>query len=357
MPSSTFNFDRAIPRASLLSAAALAVGLCMAAMAAWEIYWRGQGLQTDPRNSDGLWIAARASVHDQGPRPTVILGASRAQFDIDLDLWADRMASPAPVQLALEGNSPAPFLHDLARDEDFSGFVVVGVAPLVMFGPFPAYRARLIRQYHHRSPSDELSHALALRLDNTWAFLDFDSRLFNVLARQTWPERSAEIPDYPTNRKLSTIREDRETELWRKISLDTDYRETIRDGWRKLLALEPPPGLPPLPPLQRQLDAMARDVAAIRERGGDVLFVRFPSSGPFLQQEIERHPRATHWDRLLETTGARGIHFADYPQLQRFDLPEWSHVCALQKSEFTAELVDLVAPIYEDWAKAHAVAP
>ena len=86
----------------------------------------------------------------------------------------------------------------------------------------------------------------------------------------------------------------------------------------------------------------ARAVSALRARGVQVLFVRPPSIGPLHAAEERGLPRTQTWDVLLRRTGAPGIHFEDYPQLQGYELPEWSHLSASEADRFTAALVPLV---------------
>ena len=79
-------------------------------------------------------------------------------------------------------------------------------------------------------------------------------------------------------------------------------------------------------------------VDKLRGRGIDVLFVRAPSAGEYLAYENRDFPRAATWDVLLAKTGARGIHFEDYPELQGYELPEWSRLAAREKTRFTEAL-------------------
>jgi hypothetical protein len=44
----------------------------------------------------------------------------------------------------------------------------------------------------------------------------------------------------------------------------------------------------------------------------------------------------------LRETGTPGIHFEDYPQLQGYELPEWSHASASEARRMTAQLAPLV---------------
>jgi hypothetical protein len=41
---------------------------------------------------------------------------------------------------------------------------------------------------------------------------------------------------------------------------------------------------------------------------------------------MKGYPRTAYWDRLLATTGCKGIYFTDYPATAFFECPEWSHL-------------------------------
>jgi hypothetical protein len=97
-------------------------------------------------------------------------------------------------------------------------------------------------------------------------------------------------------------------------------------------------------------------VAKLRARGVRVLFVRPPSTGPYLAFETKVFPRAKTWDVLLQRTGAPGILFQDYPQLQGYDQPEWSHLSASEAQRFTAALTPLVQREFEQQDAQRAIA-
>jgi hypothetical protein len=86
--------------------------------------------------------------------------------------------------------------------------------------------------------------------------------------------------------------------------------------------------------------AVARNVGS--EPAGRCETARPPSSGEYYTYEQKYFPRAETWDLLLKRTGAPGIHFDDYPQLQGYYLPEWSHIAASDAVRFTAALVPIV---------------
>jgi hypothetical protein len=175
------------------------------------------------------------------------------------------------------------------------------------------------------------------------AFDDPDYALQTVLARQDWPQRPG-LPPHIRVRKLSEHEADRDSHLWSKVETDPEYRALARRIWMR--NFEPAPDDPsPEEALKigkQQIASMAMAVAQLRGRGVKVLFVRLPSNGPFLAYENREHPRARAWDGLLAATGAPGLYFEDYPELQGYTLPEWSHVAPSQADRFTAALYGII---------------
>ena len=82
-----------------------------------------------------------------------------------------------------------------------------------------------------------------------------------------------------------------------------------------------------------------------------VIFIRPPSEGRYLEYENRLFPRAETWDVLLAESGAPGIHFEDYPELQGYRLPEWSHMSADEAERFTAALQPIVERVSAEHRK------
>ena len=62
----------------------------------------------------------------------------------------------------------------------------------------------------------------------------------------------------------------------------------------------------------------------------------------FRELERQNFPRQQYWERLLEATGCRGIHFEDDLELVQFDCPEWSHLSQYDARLFTRRLYKLL---------------
>jgi hypothetical protein len=320
--------------------------LAVALVAGWEAYWRAFGVRPGMSNTYGLWAIQRRRLDAGEGNATVILGSSRVYFDIQLPVW-ERLAGRRPIQLSFEGTSPLGAVEDLADDPNFTGRLLIGVAPDVLFDAH-AYRGGAVRYAHKESPSQRIGQWLSMRfIEPYFAFYDPDYALETVLARQSWPLRPGKR-FFMDVRKLAVFEADRNAHLWEKVENDPEYRAITREVWR--LGLTPYPDDPSpqevLKKANKQIERAAKAVAKLRARGVQVLFVRPPSDGPFLETENRLYPRAQTWDALLAATGARGIHFQDYPELQGYTLPEWSHVAYSQADRFTEALYGIIEREY-----------
>ncbi|HEY5970534.1 MAG TPA: hypothetical protein VIT22_00945 [Pseudoxanthomonas sp.] len=335
--------ERDIPRQPWGKILLGALALFLLLIAGWEWYWRAFGALPSYRNSDGAWAQERRRLNSGEGDATVLIGSSRVLFDVQLPVW-QKFTGERPIQLALEGTSPVPILEDLAADPDFTGRLLVGVTPGLFFSGF-ALRSDVVGYYHDQGPSQRSGHWLSQQLlEPYFAFYEPDFALAAVVKRQPWPARAGvhEIPDV---RKLSTQGPDRNTRMWSKLETDPAYRDLVREGWTARFS-RPPPHMDTPAKAQAVFDAQIRRavvaVRKLRARGVEVLFVRPPSNGPLYEGEKRGLPRAQTWDRLLRATGAPGIHFEDYPELQGYDQPEWSHLSATEADRFTAALVPIV---------------
>jgi hypothetical protein len=328
---------RAIVLAVVLATAALTIG--------WEIYWRSQSyVAGDFKNTPALWAQERRKVTGDA---TVLLGSSRIFYDTDLDVW-EETAGVRPIQLALEGTSPEPFLADLAADEDFRGTVIVGVAAPILFTGY-AFRKGVLDYTRDQSPSQRADHGLSKQLEKLFAFIDEQTRPKRILHLASLPLRPG-MEKRIDVRKLEVIAEDRNTEVWVRLIDDEPYRELAKYVWAEGIRREAPqPGPngeppPPMPDeaIEAMIGKMKASVDKIRARGGEVAFVRYPYEGAYTAAEDGGFPRQRFWDRLVAETDSAGVAWQDYPQLQGYYLPEWSHIEARDAERYTAALVPIL---------------
>jgi hypothetical protein len=307
--------------------------------AGWELYWRGVGfVDHDYVDTPGLWAMQR---HRATGGRTVLIGSSRMYFDINLRAWAQAMDGREPIQLALVGTSPRGILTELAQDTAVSGLVVVGVTPSIFFRTRRGYLGDFPERAAKESPSEWLGQRLFMGMENLFAFIDWDTQLGAILERQPLPLRGGMWLERAV-RKISRTAANRQTWLDPRILTDSAYRQLSRDIW---LDGDDRPDRPPSPgpdSVTALIAELSRDIARIRDRGGDVAFVRFPSSGRFLEAEQRDFPRERYWDRLASEVDAVAIYYEDFPALSGYDTPEWSHLSREDAERFTRALVPIL---------------
>ena len=320
-----------------------ALVLFLVLLGAWEWHWREFGAKPAYRNSFGLWAEQRRRINAGEGDRTVLIGSSRVLFGVQLPVW-ERLTGERPIQLSMEGTTPMPMLEDLAKDPDFTGRLLIGVAPDVFFSGF-SYRGEVVPYFHDQGPSQRTGHWISKHLVEPWAaFYEPDFALDTVVRRQDWPLRPGTEPRTRV-RKLADTAYDRNTAMWSKVAEDPAYRDLARRIWAEDFGAAPP-GMDTPAGLAKAVDLQVGKAKAaidvLRARGVAVVFVRMPSNGEYLAYEERYLPRETTWDVLLARTGVPGIHFQDHPELQGYDLPEWSHLSASEAARFTAQLVPLV---------------
>jgi len=380
MHSFTFNsetglHERTVPGQPWKKVAILLVIFVIPAVACWEMYWRSQGYQPDYDGTNSLWAEWRKKAENGDNETIVIFGSSRAVFDTDLHTWWDMKGDRKVIQCAVEGTGPLPIFEDFVQNTDFAGTIVLSVAPDLVFSKNPqfsgfddAWAQEKVDYYHKWSPAQKSEHLLQLAIEPHFAYIEQGwLDLGALLSRIPFIDR----PDvmYPPGDPpfFSHYTRYREAKMWDRLLTDTVYAQRIQHIWLGFGAITAPRmtasayqegtekmlkgeyrELHPVMETWRpgELDSLfARindNVQKFKNRGGKMIFIRPPSGGAYRPMEAHYHPRELYWDRLLRETGCPGVHFEDYPSLQGFELPEWSHMRADQTPAFTKALVEII---------------
>jgi hypothetical protein len=361
MPSSTSSSEhpgitRVVPE---LPWSTLAVTVAIAAVlgvAGWEAHCRGLGYAPGLNDTTDLWCDARRSVRGDS---TVIIGASRALFDLDLDELQHGLGT-RPLQLALVGTCVYPELRELADDRSFHGTVICDVVPGLLTAPYmaPPYKngEKAVKRLHTQTWSQRWGFQLSLPLERTFACLQQEDLTLSALLREIpIPNREHAQLDPPLPPHFSTIERDRRTRMLPRMLTDPVLCDRVKHGWPALFT---PPPKPVWIPDQAfgvfmgklfndRFSDFASAVADLRARGARVVFVRLPSGGDLLQLEERMTPRAAVYDRLLRQSGAPGVYWSDHPELAGYRCPEWSHLSADDSVSFSRSLVPLIKAALE----------
>jgi hypothetical protein len=344
---STVDFQRPIPALPWRGITVIVVLIIMAAAAAWEMYVRSLGYAPTLNDTEDLWVQARRSVQ---PESIVIVGDSRALFDLDLDELQTGLGK-RPVQLAMAGSCAYPVFADLANDERFHGTVICGIVPGMFFapgGPLVETSEKALRRYRHQTLAQRASHHLGIFLEERVAFLkQEDLTLPMLLMRLSIPDRPhAQVPPtFPPY--FQTVDRERRMRMTEQCAKPGELQSRVQQIWLPLFTPPPPPTYVPkeifLANIGKAIEARFKDTVAsvnkLRARGGKIVFVRFPNSGELKALEDRLSPRDRTWELLLKSTAVPGIHFEDHPELSGFTCPEWSHLSAGDSVEFSKRLV------------------
>ena len=343
------DYERPIPPLPWRGLTVVVALIVIAAASAWEFYCRSIGYRPTLNDNEDLWTMTRRSVK---PESIVIIGDSRAWFDLDLDELQKGLGK-RPVQLAMGGSCAYPVLADLANDESFHGTIICSVVPRMFVAPPgtpPMERGeKAVRRSHTQTPAQRASQYLAMPLEEHVAFLkQEDLTLDDLLKRLPIPNRpyaqvSPRLPPY-----FGTLDRERRARMIEECAWPgSELQKRIQQIWLPLFTPPPPPTYIPKEEFGKKIGAaiearfhdVATAVKKLRARGGKIVFVRFPESGELKKLEDRETPRAGIWDQVIKKTGAPGIYYEDYPELSGFNCPEWSHLSAGDSVEFSKRLI------------------
>jgi hypothetical protein len=327
-----------------LKAGLLAAVIVLCAVVSWELWLRQKGYDIAFDDDEMLWSNKRALVYQPSNEATVFIGSSRIKFDLDIDEWR-KVTGEDAVQLAMQGNSPRPILYDLADDENFKGKLVIDVTEGLFFSPFANSLSEpegRVAYYKKWSPSQRASFKLNKVAESNLVFLDKNFLSMNAMLKSLGiPDRPGvfQEPKFPFG--FHRVTYDRQAKMTDSFVADTVEQNKVKAIWQffsKLSKEKPISGKP----LDSMIHTVKVAIDKIRARGGQVIFVRTPSTGPFWMGEQKGFPRQQYWDHLLEVTNTPGIHFTDHPAIANFNCPEFSHLTPKDATVFTRSFIEIL---------------
>ncbi|MGZ5220911.1 MAG: hypothetical protein ACXWV2_07175 [Chitinophagaceae bacterium] len=334
-----------MPVQPLAKSAILTVLIVSTAVISWEIYLRNKGVAKAYDDGPELWAAKRAMVYEPMDKATVFIGSSRIKFDLDIATWQTITGEKA-IQLSEEGSSPLLVLENLANDEKFKGKLIIDITePLFFSGGSPrdAETVKNINFYKDRTPTQRASFALNNVLESKLIFLDKEYFSLNAMLDQLEIPRRKGVfvmPVFPMDFDRTTP--DRQSKMSDQFVADTTLQNKVKSIWKYFAEIGRT-----RPPVSEEiitgvLNRAKVSIDKIKARGGQVLFIRTPASGPMGMGENMGFPRDKFWNRLLSFTGCPGIHFTDYPAIAHFVCPEWSHLTPRDAIVFTKQVINIL---------------
>ena len=307
------------------------IALLTFAGALWavEAHWRSEGFLPTVTDSPALWGYYRDAANRLEPDGVALVGSSRMQVGFHTGTFRKMFPGRGLVNVSMSGNMPGGVLEDLANDEDFCGTVICDLNAGHLYPQqFDAGRG-LVAGADAAGPGGRLGARVAAAAQSRLACLQ-PNLGWPTLVRRYWKGR---VPSHsyrrvledrarPTDygslpaKTLARVRRGRIKMTLGRTHVCRNFR-----GWR---------------PHAKYVGELVRK---IRDRGGDVAFVRFPTSGEHWASTAICYPREVFWDRVRRFTGARTLHFRDLPETRDLECPDTSHLDAADTPRFTGAIL------------------
>lgn len=325
----------------------IAFTLSVISITAWELYWRSQGKYPTLNDEKALWAMHRADVATASKEDFIILGSSRAFFDIQVKEF-EEATGKKPIQLSSPGSSPLPTFHDIVNNTDFNGTIILGVAPGLFFSTtFPEAsnikRAQSkVDHFKNQTYAQRINYALSIPLQQNLVLMSADEEEWDDDIDLKSLLRSVQIgdriggPKMPQFYYFGDVDLDHNMAMTDRTVTDTAFANTIIKVWHFFGKGAPPPDK------KATIAYFLEDLKKYKERKGTVILVRCPSSGGVRMGENHALPRAEFWDVLVKEAQVKSYHFEDYDQLKNLKCPEESHLSAKDAKYFTKELVKIM---------------
>jgi hypothetical protein len=330
---------------SLAKAGIFTLILVTASMVSWEFYVRSKGFDASYDDDPALWSDKRKMVYEPADKATVFIGSSRIKFDLDISTWESLTGNHA-IQLACVGSNPVPVLENLSADENFKGKLIVDVTEGLFFSTSAGNARRPnenMKYFKEHTPAQQASFYINHLLESKLVFLNKEwLSLGAQLDNLDIPDRPGvyHFRGFPSD--FGRVKFNRQEYMTDKMAADTVIQNKVKNIWDAIIkaSKEPPASGAKLDSI---LNAVKIAVDKIKARGGQVLFVRTPSSGAYLVGENMFFPREKYWEPILSVTGCQGIHFADYPAIAHFICPENSHLSQSDAIVFTKNFIKILS--------------
>lgn len=338
MLSSTSSSNDRLPQGEWDKIWLIALCIVIIFLSSWEIFWRLRGFEPSLNDDANLWTLTRQSVPRNNKQAIVLIGSSRMQLGIDTRAFL-QYTGVAPQQLAIDGTTPLPVLDDLAADEHFIGTIICELSAIsLILKPQANTATEWLTAYHHSKFSARWESLLSLWMQRSFIF-----RLPDLQPTQLWEKgRAGQLPQpfYLTlHADRSRLGDYRRLDSYPDYSIkkhQQGFMNRYRSMYQELLPIDKAI-------FQANVQRVQQAVTTIQQRGGQVIFVRFPSSSEVWKLDEQYLPRAQYWDEFARQIPAKSLHFKDFPELH-YELIDGSHLDYRQAASFTRNLVKILGP-------------
>ena len=332
MPSSTSSSSDRAPRDPRGLCVLTAFAIFLTGLMGLEAFWRMRGRDVEIEDSRVLWAQERVRASNGNPDTVALLGASRIQLGFSTATFQESFPDGTLVHLAVDGAHPIATLRDLANDEAFVGTVICAVTARSFDSTRWEDQQAHVDFYHGGFDSIDASfnHAVSGAIEHRLVLRNHSLRLQQLLVALVRGQGFAPPPYLVTHPDRSRSADYTLVDV---VAQREGRMKRARAAVKRSSHLTPQEWL-------SGLRVVEQAVQQIQQRGGRVVFVRFPTTGALWDFEEKTTPRSLFWDRLAQSTSAAVLHFQDVPEMTEFTCPDLSHLDQRDKSRFTKTLLE-----------------
>ena len=202
------------------------------------------------------------------------------------------------------------------------------------------------------SPSQWTGHQIHRVLSDYFGFLDNAFDLFSLIQRYNQFEDREGAEDLKSGLwKLGNMYDDIQTDMWEPIEQVGSFdHQQILNFWT--------PGIDRPAQTEEEMEQSAQEtieffkplINKLRERGGDMIFIRMPSDGRYLEKDIKTNHRENMWNPMVAGFGAPAFNTFDYPELStELDIPEWSHLSRDSQDRWSRDVIPIMIEEYQSY--------
>ena len=338
MPSYTSNSDtlsRRIPdiewKPTLLSVALIVVTFFSFS----EFILRKAGFIPSVIDDPALWSISRDKVYNDNS--IVILGASRILIGFDKATYLNSSTDSDVVYLAIPSltNSLAS-LKDLADDEKFNGTTIVSIHRDSFLSTTTSEQKKYTDYYHNEwSTNKKINRTIATHIQDNLASVQSHLNIPRIISSLTGDYKNFTfLPPFATSNKDRSIRADYNM---RHAALQKIHEQHYQDVMKSITKTKIS-----IADIITTIELYNLYAHKIRERGGQVIFLRMPSG------ECGKLENYSQDIKLIFSTIASHLDhtFIDayqWPALASFSSADCSHLDYRDASHFTLQLAPILS--------------
>ncbi len=282
-----------------------------------EWFLRSRGHLRSVTDGKNLW-SMEMSMVVANEADLAIAGDSRMALDFQSDHF-ELLTGKRVANLSIDGSSPLPVIDFIANETDFSGVVLVNLDEASILFEGGADKARSWTEWHTSYGTGAARYNPRL---NTMIQAYLQSRLVMFSANCGW--RIVERINDPIYLETKAHRSKRA--FYREMLIEEQLHELKQNRMAKdttwmTVATNDLDGIWTV-----RTARLKSAQEAIRSRGGQLVFIRLPTTGELGELFDRLYPRDQFWNALGPMTGAETIHFQDHPAMSEFDCPDGSHL-------------------------------